>query len=707
MSSLLKKYPIYTGAPAIPGDPGTPATPDSSYVVCRTYTPVQLVRDPITGAYTFHNGAPVTVCETRVVPGTPGTPPTPGTEPDIVVKFSLGWNAGANSIDVLSGEGRYKFTVPAGIGVITGLTASSESNEYKEIDYALSFNRNRVYIVENGVQMTGAFIYSPSDVFSVQRVGITVTYWQNTTLLYTSTVPSYGTLLADSSLYAVDDRIYDPAFATASLGGRGGSAYVSFEPLEALSSRPGYGTSTKSFEKLTTSMTVRKLQGSAASFKPLISLSSNKAYADSRGEFASLTTVVHTDWFVPNSALSAASFVPMLAAGFMLTGQKTVAPGNVNFKPLKTLATNKPYADSQAEFAPLETLALPPFSLVGWADLLFTNSFTMRSTGGEIAPNAFYGTMPMSMSAYSGGQVQVAMSSPLMVSTATGTVVGRAYLEPGAFALTASGTVGSIGEATIGIDDAFTMRAYSGAVVSLELQDGFTIEADVNSGTVGRVRYRLPLFELVASGTVNGLNSAYLTMPMLQPVPSGIARMGLAGFSMVAVGSAIVVLDNDDYEAYVVNLADHKLRAPNEEIIREVTRYTNYPFEQIVRWNGSYYGVASDGLYLLEGPDDDGTPIAWDFHTCDTDFRTHNHKTVGSVYASGRVAEGFTVKVVADKRTTYTYTYETPRDVFPQNHRQKFGKGLKATYYSFQFSDSRSFRLNNAEFEVFNLKRAV
>jgi hypothetical protein len=208
---------------------------------------------------------------------------------------------------------------------------------------------------------------------------------------------------------------------------------------------------------------------------------------------------------------------------------------------------------------------------------------------------------------------------------------------------------------------------------------------------------------------VGALNGAEVSLAALTGVPSAIAALAPEGFRLVAVGSAVVEMSVEAYEAYTLNLVDRKVKHPNEEVIHEVTRYDNYPFEQIVRFNGKYYGVALDGLYLLEGNDDVGDPIIWDAETCVTDFGNHNHKTVASAYMSGVIDKGMTVKVTADQRDTYTYNYATPRDESPQNHRQKFGKGLKATYYSFQFTDSqgRQFRLNNCEFEVGTMKRAI
>ena len=82
------------------------------------------------------------------------------------------------------------------------------------------------------------------------------------------------------------------------------------------------------------------------------------------------------------------------------------------------------------------------------------------------------------------------------------------------------------------------------------------------------------------------------------------------------IGTAVVAVT---YEAYAVNLQHKGTDSP----VDEITRYTNFPFERIVRYQNSYFGVAADGLYLLEGTTDHATPattIPWEFKTHLTDF---------------------------------------------------------------------------------------
>ena len=115
---------------------------------------------------------------------------------------------------------------------------------------------------------------------------------------------------------------------------------------------------------------------------------------------------------------------------------------------------------------------------------------------------------------------------------------------------------------------------------------------------------------------------------------------------MTATGHAVVAAT---YEAYAINL-NHKPR-PGVVPVDEMTHYTNFPFDRIVRYKNSYFGVAADGLYLLEGTTDHAeptpTPIPWLWKTGLTDFRTPQKKTVESMYFGGRLGPAASVSLHA------------------------------------------------------------
>jgi hypothetical protein len=138
------------------------------------------------------------------VPGTPGIPPVPPKPAD----YNPGWNASARSIDSLTGNGTYQFSVsPDAVGVVTGLNDVNNGSAYVEIDYAIYCATGRFEVMEGGASVGVSGGFTLADTFAIVRVGNAVQYFQNTTLLYTSKKPSTGMLFADSSLYFGGDQI--------------------------------------------------------------------------------------------------------------------------------------------------------------------------------------------------------------------------------------------------------------------------------------------------------------------------------------------------------------------------------------------------------------------------------------------------------------------------------------------------------------------
>ncbi len=114
-----------------------------------------------------------------------------------------------------------------------------------------------------------------------------------------------------------------------------------------------------------------------------------------------------------------------------------------------------------------------------------------------------------------------------------------------------------------------------------------------------------PLFKLSASGTAQNYGGASLLAPSPRLGAQAQAWLIAPGATLTAAGTAVVTAT---YEAYALNL-NHPPAQRGIPEIDELTRYTNFPFTHIVRYQNSYYGANSTGLYLLEGTTDDGALI--------------------------------------------------------------------------------------------------
>lgn len=123
------------------------------------------------------------------------------------------------------------------------------------------------------------------------------------------------------------------------------------------------------------------------------------------------------------------------------------------------------------------------------------------------------------------------------------------------------------------------------------------------------------------------------------------------------------------------------------------TMYRDYGFNSFARIGGKYYGANEDGLFLLEGGDDAGTPIHASIDLGRLDFKTAEKKTISQCYL-GMAADGnLVLKVIAEGKE---YLYKT-RSFSPEMQQQRIttGKGLKTNYITAQF-----FNENGADFEI-------
>lgn len=124
----------------------------------------------------------------------------------------LGWNAGARSITAEPGDCTSTFKPsPKCIGVIIGFNTNDTGPSIAEIQHGFYFRKNgsnQVYTVfESGASKTAAATYTDTDEFHITRMGGVVKYWVNSTVVYTSSTPSIGSVFLDASLYSSGDSV--------------------------------------------------------------------------------------------------------------------------------------------------------------------------------------------------------------------------------------------------------------------------------------------------------------------------------------------------------------------------------------------------------------------------------------------------------------------------------------------------------------------
>lgn len=134
---------------------------------------------------------------------------------DLVKNYYTAWgNGGAASSGSYDGDFGVEFTAYATDKYrLCGLSDVNTDAHYTSIDYAIYLLTDATFAVfENGVSRGVFGSYSSGDVFQVYRTGTTITYKQNGTVVYTSTISSSGPLLVDTAFYTHLSRIYDAKY---------------------------------------------------------------------------------------------------------------------------------------------------------------------------------------------------------------------------------------------------------------------------------------------------------------------------------------------------------------------------------------------------------------------------------------------------------------------------------------------------------------
>jgi len=139
-------------------------------------------------------------------------------------------------------------------------------------------------------------------------------------------------------------------------------------------------------------------------------------------------------------------------------------------------------------------------------------------------------------------------------------------------------------------------------------------------------------------------------------------------------------LDTGEYTAWVLNTES-----------KHLSSYAQFPINSFAEIGGRLYGASDDGIYLLEGDDDAGEPIAARVRFALTTLGTGVQKRVPSAYL-GYTANGeLLLRVIhTDElggKQAYTYRMNASPAVAPVNGRVKFGRGVKSAYYAFELSN--------------------
>lgn len=714
LTKIVNLVMISPGRPGDPGDPGEPPVPGK----CTTTT----YNRPIWGMVDRNpglNGDQVlavvgyeTVTETTCTSGSPGRPARPPQDavaPTFKELLNIGWEAGAISVEQLVADGALTFQISAGtIGAVVGLNERNVGTGYAEIDFAWYVHGGYAAVMEGGVEVSASYPVTGASVFRVQRRGDTVSYWIDSTLIYTSTSASYGTLFADASLYSGGDSVLNAAWEVV-VGNAAGQADLL--PPESTAADHEYAAGIAKLRQMTSTATGRELVGVGASFLPLDSFAGDKASASGTGPLHPLSSSANdVSIKSPSYAIGFGYMAPAVSWASGLTGESNYDTGAQDLPGMVGIGADHAYAEARTAMAPMRgaAAAFPPinnYAVVRGPSPTLHATATAQPLQGAVLS----GPRP-ALAAATGHTGKIAGPRPTLTVSGTFVVSAKAQLQGPAPELWSTAALSGVSRADLRMPAPYALEAFTGGVVQ---GAGPAPSASIaaTAGSMAAAILTLPLGHVDASASSGSVLSAQLIGPALQAVPSAVTLLRGPALRMSSQISQVV---QAIYEAYAVNLKTTLKGKPNAstqvEAVgggNEVTRYTDYPFTQIVRFGPHYYGVAADGLYLLEGGTDAGAPIRWAVQTTTTDFDSTGKKTPVSCYVGGRLGPAATFTVHTGEKLDNSYSYSTPRGATAQNYRQPFGRGLAARYYTFLIEGEDELAIDDLKFEINQLTRSI
>lgn len=136
-------------------------------------------------------------------------------------------------------------------------------------------------------------------------------------------------------------------------------------------------------------------------------------------------------------------------------------------------------------------------------------------------------------------------------------------------------------------------------------------------------------------------------------------------------------LDGDVFSGVVLNTES-----------KGVTEYQNFPFNSFGPFAGSYIGVADDGVYLLEGTDDNGTQIQSYIRTGLSQIANGKKLRIPDAFFGVTTTGDLVMKVITThpSGTKVENWYKLEKRVADANRttRVTLGRGLESVYWAFE-----------------------
>ena len=622
----------------------------------------------------------------------PGTPGSPGTPDQLIDVDLIGWSSGAVSIPTITGDGGYEFKVPAdAVGVVCGLAGSFVGTGYRTIAHALYFTRGSVVLMEYGEQVDDLGGYLTGDKFVLWREGGNVAIFRNGVLESVRPQLVHSTFRLASSLYMNGDTIVDAKVA--SMAASFGSLSATVGPLSALSMEGAGSFMAGSFGPLAADVGAGNYAMLTGSMGSLGSRMSQGMRCELAATMPSLTSYAEGGLMAPAWATSETAMRSLTAASWGFTGE--VARLDGGFGGMAALASDRPYGEMRSRMGGGFFAFIGEFVDVNVLVSNLPGGYKLHAVASSVDATVVDADLPaLTLEAVCGAQLEARLPAVTLDAEATITQVATLDVRLPMLTLEAKASVG--GSARVdGVLAALTLEAVCGAQAVVALPGGYELDAQAVMGGTAVLDVVLPALTLDAMAI--RINHAELDAQL----PAVVAIQGVVLDAELPMLRLYAVAGGDapaSYESYAVNLATGA-----------VTRYTNYPFDNIVRFGNKFFGIRADGIFELTGETDDGANIDATLTTFMTKFGADNLKRVKWLYLFGRMGEGVNVTFKPDEGLGYTYPSVGVDDGTIRMHRARPGGKIRGTYYEFtiQNVNGSKFHIDRVEAIVDTTTRAM
>lgn len=611
----------------------------------------------------------------------PFIPGVPGTFATVEERSVSGWDSGAVSIHVTNDDGGYEFYVPAGVvGAVCGLADNFAGIGYRSINHALMFSRGEFSLLEFGVTIETLGSYTGADKFVMSRRAGEVWVSKNGSIVARRQSTLAPAFRLASSLYLKGDEIVD-AWPAAQNTGWGDSTLGAVTALGVqgpdsfgIGTLDGFSSNGGDFNRGVGDATLLGVRA----------VGTSRVYGAGDGSIGPISAYGEDGAFTPSWAAGTGYFGAFASRGHSVVGE--VGTGAATLQGVQVTSADHPHAVGVGELG--QVLAFGAQAVkISIGRLTHTGGYVVRGTGREAERTGFWGTTPaLTMEGRGGGQWRL-VGRPAVLRI-EGVVPGvlRGEMPLPRPSLSARGLVGSIGGGALRLAGRLGLIGRGGGGGAMTLSGRYKVEAAGATGAAGKATLHfVGRYVLVAEGRARQATVWSLSAPALQVVPSGQAWLVAPAITMVAAGGEIV---EASYEAYSINLATGA-----------VTRYTDFAFDNVLRFGDKFFGIRADGVYELAGDTDDGAPIVAQVRTFNTNFGATNIKRVPFMYVSGQVGTDLSVGFVADKGVEYKYPVGLVREQGVRTGRAKAGLGVKGSYYNFSITneDGQDFQIDRLE----------